>query len=162
MGHRHHDHLAQRRMGELTPVDGGARVPATRWPYGGSDRTVRASDQDREAAIALLNEHTTAGRLTLAEFEERVGAVYAAQKLAEVDELLADLPVQRSIATPSAEPEVSVRQMWAPWVLAGSITTLIWAISMIGSERFIYPWPIWVIGPWGLVLLSRTLGRSRR
>jgi hypothetical protein len=162
MGHRHHDHLTHRMSREVTPIDGGGRAPATRWPYGGADRTVRASDQDREAAIALLNEHTAAGRLTLAEFEERVGAVYAAQRLSDIDLHLADLPVQRTVARPPAEPEVPTRQMWAPWVLAGSICTLIWAISMIGADRFIYPWPIWVIGPWGIVLLSRTIGRSRR
>src|SRR5262245_38690225 len=37
------------------------------------DRAMRASDRDREAVVALLGEHTAAGRLTLAEFEERVG-----------------------------------------------------------------------------------------
>ena len=106
-------------------------MPATRWPYGEADRSVRASDQDREAAIALLNEHTTAGRLRLDEFEERVAAVYAAQALSDIDQQLHDLPVQRKAA---AEPEpvgVALWQMWMPWLTAGIICWVIWGISEI-------------------------------
>jgi hypothetical protein len=33
----------------------------------------------------------------------------------------------------------------------------IWAITSIASASFLYFWPIWVIGPWGAILLSRTL-----
>jgi hypothetical protein len=32
---------------------------------------------------------------------------------------------------------------------------------VIGSGEFHYFWPIWVIGPWGAVLLAQTLGRGR-
>jgi len=34
----------------------------------------------------------------------------------------------------------------------------IWAITSVVSSSWIYPWPVWVIGPWGLVLLSQSLG----
>jgi hypothetical protein len=144
---------------EIVPVDRTRRLPASPWPYGGADRTVRASDHDREAAIELLNQHTTAGRLTLAEFEERTGAVYAAQALSELDHQLRDLPVQRAAAEVEADEDqpVSIRQMWLPWVGAGLICTAIWGITSIGAQAFLYPWPLWVIGPWGAVLLSRTL-----
>ena len=142
---------------EIARVDGGERLPAAHLPYGGADRSVRAADQDRERAIELLNQHTTAGRLTLAEFEERVSAVYAAPLLSDVDHQLRDLPVQR---TAPAEPEqrVALWHMWMPWVSAGIICWVIWGISEISSpERAIYPWPLWVVGPWGAVLLSRTI-----
>lgn len=52
----------------------------------------RASDADREQAAARLREHYTAGRLTHDELAERLGAAYGARTIAELDELLADLP----------------------------------------------------------------------
>ena len=34
----------------------------------------------------------------------------------------------------------------------------IWAISCVASGLFIYPWFLWVAGPWGTVLLVTWLG----
>ena len=53
---------------------------------------VRASDADRERSLAALREHTAAGRLTLDEFAERCGTVYAAISLGELAAVTADLP----------------------------------------------------------------------
>ena len=33
----------------------------------------------------------------------------------------------------------------------------IWGIVSLATGVMIYSWPIWVIGPWGVVLLGRTL-----
>ncbi|MFI1578224.1 DUF1707 domain-containing protein [Embleya sp. NPDC020630] len=54
--------------------------------------TMRASDVDREAAVTLLREHHLVGRLTLAEFNERMGAAFAAVTLGDLARLIADLP----------------------------------------------------------------------
>ncbi|MFI6984506.1 DUF1707 domain-containing protein [Embleya sp. NPDC050154] len=54
--------------------------------------TMRASDVDREAAVTLLRDHHAVGRLTLAEFNERMGAAYEAVTLGELARLIADLP----------------------------------------------------------------------
>lgn len=56
------------------------------------DPDVRASDAERNAVVDLLSEHASAGRLTLAELEERVGLAYAARTRAELAELTRDLP----------------------------------------------------------------------
>ncbi|WP_406298192.1 DUF1707 domain-containing protein [Embleya sp. NBC_00888] len=53
---------------------------------------MRASDVDREAAVTLLRDHHAVGRLTLAEFNERMGAAYEAVTLGELARLIADLP----------------------------------------------------------------------
>jgi hypothetical protein len=53
---------------------------------------MRASDVDREAAVALLKDHHAEGRLTLDEFDERIGAAYAAVTLGELARLISDLP----------------------------------------------------------------------
>lgn len=60
----------------------------------------RASDADREHAVAQLGVHLGAGRLTMDEFDERVKAAYAAATVGQLRALLADLPVLRSTATP--------------------------------------------------------------
>jgi hypothetical protein len=37
----------------------------------------------------------------------------------------------------------------------------IWAATSLAAWEFHYFWPIWVIGPWGAVLLAQTLTRGR-
>jgi hypothetical protein len=53
---------------------------------------VRASDAEREQAVALLQRDFADGRLTQAELEERAGAAYAARTRAQLRDLTADLP----------------------------------------------------------------------
>lgn len=54
--------------------------------------TIRASDADRDAAAAALNQHFASGRLDKDEFSGRLGAVYAAKTHGGLDKLFADLP----------------------------------------------------------------------
>jgi hypothetical protein len=61
------------------------------------------------------------------------------------------------------------RAVWASWLSTALIVTVIWLATSIGSHDVQSFWPIWVIGPWGAVLLARTLtgqhhrsGRRRR
>ena len=53
---------------------------------------LRASDAEREQAVALLQRSFADGRLVLAELEERVAAAYAARTRAQLNDLTADLP----------------------------------------------------------------------
>ena len=53
---------------------------------------VRASDAEREQAVALLQRSFADGRLTRAELEERAGAAYGARTRAQLRDLTADLP----------------------------------------------------------------------
>ena len=57
-----------------------------------ADPQMRASDDDRDRAAALLREHHAAGRLTVEEFGERLDAAYQAKTLGDIDKLMADLP----------------------------------------------------------------------
>jgi Domain of unknown function (DUF1707) len=56
------------------------------------DPRIRASDADRDRIAALLREHHAAGRLTSAEFNDRLDRAMDATTLGELDELMADLP----------------------------------------------------------------------
>lgn len=53
---------------------------------------VRASDREREAAVERLSGHAAAGRLTVAELEERVERAQTAIYADELRALEADLP----------------------------------------------------------------------
>jgi len=55
---------------------------------------VRASDAEREHAVALLQRGFTDGRLTQDELEERAAVAYAARTTAELTDLTVDLPSQ--------------------------------------------------------------------
>jgi hypothetical protein len=53
---------------------------------------VRIGDAERQRVVDMLGRHTGEGRLTLDEFSERAGQVYAAQTRADLEAVLADLP----------------------------------------------------------------------
>jgi len=53
---------------------------------------IRAGDDDREQAIAILRDAVVGGRLTLEEFSDRVGLAHVARTEHDLWELTADLP----------------------------------------------------------------------
>ena len=53
---------------------------------------IRASDGEREAVVAQLNDAVGEGRLTLQEFSERLDRAYAASTRGNLAPLTADLP----------------------------------------------------------------------
>jgi hypothetical protein len=57
-----------------------------------TDRWMRASDQDRENAAAMLREAYAVGRLSRAEFDERSDAAYSARTWGELRDLTSDIP----------------------------------------------------------------------
>lgn len=58
------------------------------------ERLRRVSDSEREEAVGALRDDLLAGRLTLDEFSERVGAAYGAQVAAELVRVREGLPEQ--------------------------------------------------------------------
>jgi hypothetical protein len=55
-------------------------------------QALRIGDVERDAAAADLGEHYAAGRLTLDELNERLGAVFSAKTFAQLTQIMADLP----------------------------------------------------------------------
>jgi hypothetical protein len=56
---------------------------------------LRISDHDRERAVQRLNDAVAEGRLTMAEFEERLDGVLGARTGSALQPFLADLPASR-------------------------------------------------------------------
>jgi hypothetical protein len=65
---------------------------------------MRASDSDRDLALAELSRHFEAGRLTCEELDERTGRALAARTLGDLGELVRDLPSEPG---PRAAPPAS-------------------------------------------------------
>jgi hypothetical protein len=139
------------------------------------DPTLRAGDADRDAVAGRLREAHAEGRLTADEFEERVGAVLAARTMGELTALTADLPTPGPrVARTGDEAEVGRREdrptevershtsLRAAWGTSTAVlvTSTIWFVTGL-SGGWSYFWPVWVAGPWGAVLLARTLFAPR-
>ena len=141
---------------------------------------LRAADADRTAVAGVLGEHMAAGRLTVAEYEERLTRAYAAKTYGELAELTTDLPGGAVPAVPggatapgSTTPGRTASGhterwrgnwseadafAWRSWASTAAIVVAIWAITSLATWQFLYFWPIWVIGPWGAVLLIQSFG----
>jgi hypothetical protein len=141
---------------------------------------LRASDADRQSVVDKLHRAHDDGRLTLAEYDERVKAAYSARTYADLLLLTADLPdairppavVSPGIpvgapATTPARPARDIggtvwRIVGSTWFGVSLINLLIWGIIGLAGN-WVYPWWIWVAGPWGAVLLVGWLsGFGRR
>lgn len=83
---------------------------------------MRASDDDRQRVIAVLAEHTAAGRLTLDEFSARAGEACAARTLAELATVTRDLPVARP---PGSIVEQPTRQLLVVLAIAAASLVLL-------------------------------------
>ena len=62
--------------------------------------SLRASDSDREQVAERLRHATAEGRLSADELDQRLEALYATRTYGELDALLADLPINRSLGQP--------------------------------------------------------------
>jgi hypothetical protein len=136
---------------------------------------LRAADVDRAAVATVLGQHMSAGRLTVDEYDERLARTYAAKTYGELEELTADLPATvPAPRTASTRPAVADHarlpahrgwdadpHSWRSWLTTAAIVLTIWAATSLASWEFLYFWPIWVIGPWGAILLVQTLTGRR-
>ncbi len=136
---------------------------------------LRASDADRQLVAEQLKAALDEGRLALDEYDDRLQQVYAAKTYADLKVPLADLPVVAPAARSAVEPAGAtavtpahtrgmtrkwVVGMWSGWLSTSLIVTAIWFATWIagGVDNIPYFWPIWVIGPWGAVILASTIG----
>jgi len=46
--------------------------------------------------------------------------------------------------------------LWTIWATVVSINVVVWVLVSATTAQLIYPWPLWVAGPWGVVLTGVT------
>ncbi len=51
----------------------------------------------------------------------------------------------------------ALRVLWTLWLTAVSVNVVVWALVSGGGGHLAYPWPLWVAGPWGAVLLAQSV-----
>jgi hypothetical protein len=107
---------------------------------------------------------------------------YQAVSYGDLAKLQADLPPASPEADPrpapasAPSPAVSAKRsafadlpaplkvLWTIWLAAVSINVVVWVLVVGTSGVLIYPWPVWVAGPYGAALLavSAPVVHSRR
>lgn len=128
---------------------------------------VRVSDAERQETADRLTMAHDEGRLTLAEYDERVRGAYSARTRGELDGLLADLPAVRPADVPAiaerrrAEQRATARAEylaeWRSWAGTSVLLIGIWGVISLATGSFAVFWPIFPIGIWCAVLLSRLI-----
>lgn len=132
--------------------------------------SIRTSDSERDRVAQLLQEHFAQGRLDHEEFTERLSQVYKSKTVDELAKVTTDLP-ERDLAdvgrvavtdTGGAMPPLRLRDpaLMVPWVLYGGVNALCFAIWLILylTTGAAYPWFLWVLGPWGILMGVVTFG----
>jgi hypothetical protein len=143
--HRHH-HLHDQAL--RRPRQGVEPDHAVRRATPERDLDLRIDDRQREEAATALREHAAAGRLTVAELEERLEATLTARTGRELRAPLADLPPLPA-SPPHTEParRQDVGAVVGPWLVVSIALVLLWAVS--GGGAF---WPVWPILGWGIAV----------
>jgi hypothetical protein len=145
---------------------------------------MRASDSDRERVSEILRDAHGDGRLGHDELLERLDAAYEARTYHDLDRVIEDLPLARRsgaeiadqiMRRPRSEPRPGKRITgqrvariflnvgWWVYVPTVALSVLIWMLVLVttdvGAQYF---WPLWVAGPWGLVLGTAELAYRKR
>ena len=132
------------------------------------------SDADRGMVAGQLKKAHAEGRLDLDEFDERTRQVWAARTFGELAEVTKDLPDVRQpvpwsrselapeptirptaevARTPRGTGATVMRIATGAWFAASLVNFVIWSIVAI-TVHMVYPWWIWVAGPWGALLVA--------
>ncbi len=90
---------------------------------------VRIGTAEREQAMQRLSEHFAAGRLSVAEFDERSGLIAAAVTRGDLAPIFADLPA--SVPTAPEPPEPAAQQSGGRPEVAAPIMGLIVIIALV-------------------------------
>jgi hypothetical protein len=83
----------------MTDASDLAHPSGSRLAYGDAELELRASDADRDRAAGVLGGALAVGRLTSAEYAERLDLVYAGKTLGDLAPLTRDLPAEDGAGT---------------------------------------------------------------
>lgn len=131
---------------------------------------MRISDSERDRVAQLLQEHFAQGRLDHEEFTERLSGAYKSRTEGELARVTEDLPERdlaelrgaNRVSEEASAPPLSWRDpaLIIPWGLWGGVNLLcfvIWLIVSLTTDH-VYPWFLWVLFPWGILMGLVTLG----
>jgi hypothetical protein len=117
--------------------------------------TLRASDADREHIAERLRKAASEGRLLAEELEERIEGALTARTYGQLDELVSDLPADR---TPVARSRTSI-YLKRPAIVLGVIVL---ALAVLAAVALIITGTILAGGAWVFVAFWFFGCRGRR
>jgi hypothetical protein len=125
--------------------------------------TTRASDTERERTAEQLRLAVGDGRLTLTDFDERLGAAYASVTRSELAQVTADLPsAPRPVAAaPAPSATRGWAEAWRGWLGGALIMVGIWAGTSLARGEFNGFWPAIPLGIWAAVLIASLVGGKK-
>ncbi|MFI6076035.1 DUF1707 domain-containing protein [Actinoplanes sp. NPDC051343] len=139
--------------------------------------TLRAADADRQKIADQLKSALDEGRLSLHEYDDRVGQAYAARTYGDLIALVDDLPRPgMSSADVAARGEADARRearrmptalivLWTIWGALLAVNLVVYVLVAVTTPGYLYPWPVWMLVP-GAALGAVTVGvqkaRGRR
>ena len=94
------------------------------------DTPIRASDADRDTALRLLRDHWLAGRLTLAEYEERCEEATCARFVDDLRRAIRELPYPLPERPPAPAPRVPPAA--APAQSGAVLSVVLGTLSLLG------------------------------
>jgi hypothetical protein len=131
--------------------------------------TLRAADTDRQKIADQLKSALDEGRLSLHEYDDRVGQAYGARTYAELLALVDDLPrpgvsASEVAARREADARREARRMptalvvlWTIWASLAVVNVVVYVLVAVSTRGHLYPWPIWMLVP-GAALGAVTVG----
>jgi uncharacterized protein DUF1707 len=141
---------------------------------------MRAADSDRQAVADKLKKALDEGRLDLVEYDERLQKTYAAKTYGDLKGMLDDLPdatlpvhaptAARPAPAAAAPVPEAIRdrsgQLVRAW-LGGFggvfvLCSVIWLVTSITTGHVLYFWPVWLLIPMALGVISRVGGGEGR
>ncbi len=105
---------------------------------------------DRALVADELARARAEGRLTEAEYEQRIGLVASAGNYADLAALTADLPREQA---PAPRPARSKKRRYVLYLVVTGLNFLVWGILSLSLDFVLHPWWIWVALFWGLLVL---------
>ena len=131
-------------------------------PYEVKPAPLRASDTDRDRAVAQLRQHLADGRITFEEFSERLDEAYEARTTADIQQALRELPHVRLAEPQPPAPrrpggaggrrDRELRAQIVSYLLVNAFLVAIWVTTCISAGRLLFFWPIFPILGWGFGL----------
>jgi len=85
---------------------------------------LRVGDGERDRAAASLGEHYSAGRLTHAEYAERLDAIWTARTRRDLDDVFHDLPKVVQV------PVRPARTRWLGWPYSGLLFLIVAGLAI--------------------------------
>jgi hypothetical protein len=68
--------------------------------------------------------------------------------------------IARPAARGFAALPTPLKVLWTIWMVPVFVNVVVWVLVSGTSHHLVYPWPLWVAGPSGAILLAVTLGVS--